>query len=331
MPCHQSVAEPLAGTMTAVTSSAPVARAHAPVACSRRARAAAPALACNVPRARSMTVGRRMACAASLKVGAAAAAPPKPAASGAMKTSLGMTFTSYLLKSEMAGQIDSEMVVVLSSIATACKQISSFVQRAGIAGMTGLAGAANVQGEDQKKLDVLSNDVFCAALKESGRTAIIASEEEDVPVAVEETYSGQYIVVFDPLDGSSNIDAAVSTGSIFGIYEPSTTCIAPGSADEATVQVRAATGGRAAPVVVGRESEVPEPQVHTPPAVSHLALLRGSPGELRCERLPARQQPAVRGVLHVQQQRHPRDLHRQGGASRLTRSQSTLCMEPRNA
>lgn len=83
-----------------------------------------------------------------------------------------------------------------------------------------------------------------------------------MPVAVEETFSGSYIVVFDPLDGcapppptttspasarsphppflrSSNIDAAVSTGSIFGIYEPTTTCIAPGSADEATVQARA--------------------------------------------------------------------------------------------
>ena len=64
-----------------------------------------------------------------------------------------------------------------------------------------------------------------------------------MPVAVEETFSGQYIVVFDPLDGSSNIDAAVSTGSIFGIYEPTTTCIAPGSADEATVQARRGRGG----------------------------------------------------------------------------------------
>jgi fructose-1,6-bisphosphatase I len=174
---------------------------------------------------------------------AAQAQPRRVAAAAAagelLKTSPGMTFTSYLLKSEMAGHIDGEMVVVMSSIATACKTIASLVQRAGISNMTGLAGAANVQGEDQKKLDVLSNDVFCAALKESGRTAIIASEEEDVPVAVEETFSGQYIVVFDPLDGSSNIDAAVSTGSIWGIYEPSTTCISPGQADDATVLVRA--------------------------------------------------------------------------------------------
>lgn len=68
--------------------------------------------------------------------------------------------------------------------------------------------------------------MFSNCLKSSGRTGIIASEEEDVPVAVEESYSGNYVVVFDPLDGSSNIDAAVSTGSIFGIYSPNDECLA---------------------------------------------------------------------------------------------------------
>lgn len=70
--------------------------------------------------------------------------------------------------------------------------------------------------------------VFAYCLRQSGRTGIIASEEEDTPVAiaVEETFSGNYVVVFDPLDGSSNIDAAVSTGSIFGIYrEPEGGCL----------------------------------------------------------------------------------------------------------
>lgn len=62
-------------------------------------------------------------------------------------------------------------------------------------------------------------------MRASGRTGIIASEEEHVPVAVEESYYGNYIVVFDPLDGSSNIDAAVSTGSIFGIYTPNDDCL----------------------------------------------------------------------------------------------------------
>ena len=219
------------------------------LACGVRAAPAARSVRRSVAAARAQSFGARVQTAAPARLGArrgvvvraAAAAPAKGAAAKPPAIRDGMTFISYLLKMEQSGAIDGEMVVVLSSIATACKQIASLVQRAGISNMTGLAGAANVQGEDQKKLDVLSNDVFCAALRESGRTAIIASEEEDVPVAVEETYSGQYIVVFDPLDGSSNIDAAVSTGSIWGIYEPTRTCIAPGSADDATVQARLGT------------------------------------------------------------------------------------------
>ncbi|KAL8148070.1 hypothetical protein AgCh_005420 [Apium graveolens] len=135
------------------------------------------------------------------------------------------TLTGWLLKQEIAGEIDAELTIVLSSISMACKQIASLVQRASISNLTGVQGAVNIQGEDQKKLDVVSNEVFSNCLRSSGRTGIIASEEEDVPVAVEESYSGNYIVVFDPLDGSSNIDAAVSTGSIFGIYHPNDECL----------------------------------------------------------------------------------------------------------
>ncbi|XP_020243706.1 LOW QUALITY PROTEIN: fructose-1,6-bisphosphatase, chloroplastic-like, partial [Asparagus officinalis] len=136
------------------------------------------------------------------------------------------TLTTWLLKQEQQGIIDAELTIVLSSISMACKQIASLVQRAGISNLTGVQGAVNVRGEDQKKLDVVSNEVFSNCLKSSGRTGIIASEEEDVPVAVEESYSSNYIVVFDPLDGSSNIDAAVSTGSIFSIYSPNDECLA---------------------------------------------------------------------------------------------------------
>jgi len=137
-----------------------------------------------------------------------------------------VTLTTWLLKQEQAGVIDNEMTIVLASISTACKQIAALVLRAPISNLTGVQGAVNVQGEDQKKLDVISNEVFSNCLKSSGRTGVIASEEEDVPVAVEQSYSGNYIVVFDPLDGSSNIDAAVSTGSIFGIYAPNDECLA---------------------------------------------------------------------------------------------------------
>ncbi|KAK4771320.1 hypothetical protein SAY87_031852 [Trapa incisa] len=135
------------------------------------------------------------------------------------------SLTTWLLKQEQAGYIDAELTIVLSSISLACKQIASLLQRSSIINLTGGQGTINVQGEDQKKLDVVSNEVFCNCLRSSGRTGIIASEEEDVPVAVEETYSGNYIVVFDPVDGSANIDTSLTTGSIFGIYGPDEQCL----------------------------------------------------------------------------------------------------------
>ena len=137
---------------------------------------------------------------------------------------LSNTLTTFLLKEEQSGRLETELAVVISSIAVACKQIATLVSRSGISNLTGLAGETNVQGEDQKKLDVVSNIVFSNCLRDTGRTGVIASEEEDLPVSVEETYSGNYVVVFDPLDGSSNIDAGISVGSIFGAYAPSEEC-----------------------------------------------------------------------------------------------------------
>jgi fructose-1,6-bisphosphatase I len=82
----------------------------------------------------------------------------------------------------------------------------------------GLAGETNVQGEEQKKLDVLSNDIMVNALRASGKTAVLVSEELEEAVIIDERNRGKYCVVFDPLDGSSNIDAGVNIGTIFGIY-----------------------------------------------------------------------------------------------------------------
>ncbi|CAI5499646.1 unnamed protein product [Closterium sp. NIES-64] len=172
---------------------------------------------------------------ASAAVSAEAKAAPKTSNQYAIQA-----FTNWLLLQEQAGVIDNEMTIVLSSISLACKQIASLVTRAGISNLTGVQGAQNVQGEDQKKLDVVSNEVFAHCLRASGRTGIIASEEEDTPIAVEESYSGNYIVVFDPLDGSSNIDAAVSTGSIFGIYrEPEGGCLIDLEEDATLDQIQA--------------------------------------------------------------------------------------------
>merc|ERR1712134_29848 len=170
-----------------------------------------------------ISVPRQTWASASQSVNAAVTVTPSSTAVAEDKVGT-MTFTTWLLKQEMKGNIKNEMAVVLSSIALACKQISSLVTRAGLSGMTGLAGETNVQGEDQKKLDVISNDIFSDCLRNCGRTGTIASEEEDIPVAIDQTFSGDYVVCFDPLDGSSNIDAGISVGSIFGIFEPNEEC-----------------------------------------------------------------------------------------------------------
>lgn len=81
-----------------------------------------------------------------------------------------------------------------------------------------MAGATNVQAEQQQKLDILSNEIMINLLVTSKKTAILISEELDEAVIVPDKSKGIYCVVFDPLDGSSNIDCGVAVGTIFGIY-----------------------------------------------------------------------------------------------------------------
>jgi len=133
-----------------------------------------------------------------------------------------MTLTRYMIEQAQRNPDFQEFESLMSSIQMACKTIASLVARAGISDLTGLeegGGSVNVQGEEQKKLDVISNTVMKNALRYSGRVGVVGSEEEDTPVLIEEAYTGRYTAVFDPLDGSSNIDAAISTGTIFGIFE----------------------------------------------------------------------------------------------------------------
>lgn len=106
------------------------------------------------------------------------------------------------------------------------KFIESNVRKARLINLIGAAGETNVQGEDQKKLDVLSNEIMINALRASGKAAVLVSEENEEAIFVGqkesgptfESNKGKYCVVFDPLDGSSNIDAGVNIGTIFGIY-----------------------------------------------------------------------------------------------------------------
>ena len=116
--------------------------------------------------------------------------------------------------------VTGEMTLLLSSLQTICKVIENLVRKARVNDLIGIAGNQNVQGEEQKKLDVLSNEVMIKLLSSSGQCSVLVSEEEDNIIIVREHggHPGKYCVVFDPLDGSSNIDAGVNIGTIFGIY-----------------------------------------------------------------------------------------------------------------
>lgn len=83
--------------------------------------------------------------------------------------------------------------------------------------LTGLAGSSNTTGDDQKKLDVISNDLFIAAMKGSGKCRALVSEEEEDVIYFDEHPNAKYFVACDPIDGSSNLDAGVSVGTIFAI------------------------------------------------------------------------------------------------------------------
>lgn len=114
-----------------------------------------------------------------------------------------------------------ELSRLLSSIRLASKVVNREVNKAGIADIIGLAGNTNVQGEAQQKLDILANDIFISALSQREVVCGIASEENDDFIEIKSNSNGhlsKYVVLIDPLDGSSNIDVNVSVGTIFSIY-----------------------------------------------------------------------------------------------------------------
>lgn len=114
-----------------------------------------------------------------------------------------------------------ELSAILRDISLACKLINKQVNKAGLVDILGAHGATNVQGEEQMKLDVYSDNVLINILKNSSECAGVASEENDTFIAFEDEYSmnSKYVVLFDPLDGSSNIDVNASIGTIFAIYK----------------------------------------------------------------------------------------------------------------
>ena len=113
-----------------------------------------------------------------------------------------------------------ELTNVLYDIALAAKLIAAQIRRAGLVNILGAAGATNVQGEAQQKLDVWANETMKNALNHTGRVCAMASEEDEelIPIA-KGVKPGKYAVLFDPLDGSSNIDVNAAVGTIFSIYQ----------------------------------------------------------------------------------------------------------------
>lgn len=112
-----------------------------------------------------------------------------------------------------------EFTNLLYDIALAAKVIAHKTNRAGLVDILGRAGATNIQGEQQQKLDVFADDIIFRVCDHTGRLCAMASEERDEIIHIPEPFKkGSYVLVYDPLDGSSNIDVNVSIGTIFGIY-----------------------------------------------------------------------------------------------------------------
>ncbi len=133
-----------------------------------------------------------------------------------MKT---ITLTQFLIEEQRArGEIKPDLRLLIEVVARACKRISIAVGKGALGGILGDAGTSNVQDEAQKKLDVLSNEILLQANAWGGHLAGLASEEMDEPSPIPDEYpKGGYLLLFDPLDGSSNIDVNVSVGTIFSV------------------------------------------------------------------------------------------------------------------
>ncbi|SNR37409.1 class 1 fructose-bisphosphatase [Puniceibacterium sediminis] len=114
---------------------------------------------------------------------------------------------------------DSDLIFLLEDIASACRSTAYEVRNGPLKGNLGVADSINVQGEDQKPLDIIANDIFVSTCANSPRLAALVSEEIEEVVWLKEPKKGDYMLFFDPLDGSSNLDTNLSVGTIFSIMQ----------------------------------------------------------------------------------------------------------------
>jgi fructose-1,6-bisphosphatase I len=146
---------------------------------------------------------------------------------------LGTSLTHFLIESQRAhAGATGEFTLLMNDILSACKVISNYVNKGDLIGVLGSAESENIQGETQKKLDIITNDVFTHTLMRGGQVAGLASEEMDeVYHLPANARRGKYLVVYDPLDGSSNIDVNVSVGTIFSVLRAPEDVIDPQESD----------------------------------------------------------------------------------------------------
>ena len=132
-----------------------------------------------------------------------------------------ISLTQYLVEEQRErGRIPAQLRLLLEVVARACKSIAISVNKGALGGVLGSAGSENVQGEVQKKLDIIANEVLIEANEWGGALAAMASEEMEGIYVVPNRYpQGEYLLLFDPLDGSSNIDVNVSIGTIFSVLK----------------------------------------------------------------------------------------------------------------
>jgi len=132
-----------------------------------------------------------------------------------------ISLTRYLIEQQREhGRIPSELRLLIEIVARACKRIAIQVNKGALGEILGSAESENVQGEVQKKLDIIANEVLIEANEWGGHLAAMASEEMDTIYPVPNRYpQGEYLLMFDPLDGSSNIDINVSIGTIFSVLK----------------------------------------------------------------------------------------------------------------
>lgn len=127
------------------------------------------------------------------------------------------TLRRFLTRHAQTAPLDPNLIFLIEDIASACRVIGNRLRNAAFEGTHGLAGETNVQGEDQKKLDVIADETFARICENSPRLAALVSEEKEEATWLKDPEAGDYLLFYDPLDGSSNIEVNLSVGSIFSI------------------------------------------------------------------------------------------------------------------